>query len=190
MTDILSLLCIFSSVAILVLILIAAFTSKRKKLLVVISIICVIDIMLSVFCFIGKNENTPENSQSESSIENQSPIDISILYDNSIIHSDFHEYSVTVSDDNTQIVFLPNEVLTDISFVSLEYDDSSLVLDEKILTLPAISPEKPLLIGVVFYGDMTTYGISFRDLNGAMRYYSLSLSGFDNSLVVLECNAF
>lgn len=190
MTDILNLLGIFSSVVILILVLIVAFTSKHKKLLIVISIICVIDILLSVFCFIDKSESTSENPKSESSIENQSPIDISILYDNSIIHSNFHEYSVTVSDDNTQIVFLPNEVLTDISFVSLKYYDNSLVLDEKILTLPAISPEKPLLMGVVFYGDMTTYGISFRDLNGTMRYYSLSLSGFDNSLEVLECDAF
>ena len=30
----------------------------------------------------------------ERSIENQSPIDISILYDESIVHSDFHEYTI------------------------------------------------------------------------------------------------
>ncbi len=190
MTEILNLLCIFSSVAVLILVLIAVVSSNRKKLLIIVSIICVIDILLSIFCFINTAKIT-ENSQIESSgIENQPPIDIRLVYDESIVHSDFHEYTVDNSEYMVKIAFLPNEVLTDISFSSLQYDETSLIIDEKILTLPAISPEKPLLIGVVFYGDMTTYGISFRDLSGVMRYYSISLSGVDNSLEVLECNAF
>ena len=192
MTAILNLLCIFSSVAVLILVLIAVVSSKRKKLLIIVSIICVIDILLSIFCFINTAKITENSLDETSSIENQSPIDINILYDESIVHSDFHEYTIgNLENENiVKIVFLPNEVLTDISFSSLQYDETSLIIDEKLLTLPAISPEKPLLIGVVFYGDMTAYGISFKDLSGVMRYYSISLSGFDNSLEVLECNAF
>ena len=43
-----------------------------------------------------------------------------------------------------------------------------------------------LLAGVVYYGDMTTYGISFTDSSGAERSYAFFMSGKDGSLILLE----
>ena len=37
-----------------------------------------------------------------------------------------------------------------------------------------------------FPGDMTTYGISFTDADGAARHYAVSISGKDGSLVCAE----
>ena len=42
------------------------------------------------------------------------------------------------------------------------------------------------MAGVVFYGDMTTYGISFVDEEGNERYYAVSLSGMNGALVLNE----
>ena len=44
-----------------------------------------------------------------------------------------------------------------------------------------------MVAAVSFYGDMTTYGISFTDASGAQRCFEISLSGVDGSVVLIEC---
>ena len=45
------------------------------------------------------------------------------------------------------------------------------------------SLEKPLMAAVVFYGDMTTYVLSFTDGAGTAQQYAVSLSGRNGALV-------
>jgi hypothetical protein len=58
-----------------------------------------------------------------------------------------------------------------------------MVVAEELYALPEISPDKPFVAGVVFYGDMTTYGISFTDASGTERYFSVYLSGRNGALI-------
>ena len=44
----------------------------------------------------------------------------------------------------------------------------------------------PLVADVVFYGDMTAYGLSFTDESGIQRHFAITMSGFDSSLVATE----
>ena len=53
-----------------------------------------------------------------------------------------------------------------------------------LYTLPALDVQTALVIGVVFYGDLTTYGISFTDAGGAVHQYMLYISGRNGSLVM------
>lgn len=85
----------------------------------------------------------------------------------------------------TRIGILPNETLTDVKVTTMVID-STLQTGSLLYTVDTLMADEPLLLQVVFYGDMTTYGISFVDAQGNERFYALSLSGKDGSLICSE----
>ncbi len=100
---------------------------------------------------------------------------------------DYHEFTADSSEYTVKLVFKANEVLTDVHFYSLEYgDNGALAVSEELYTLSELTPDKPLVTGVVFYGSMTTYGISFTDSDGQTHHCAVSLSGEDGSLLMNE----
>ena len=58
-------------------------------------------------------------------------------------------------------------------------------IDERY-ALDALTPENPLLVKMTFFGDLPSYGFSFDDETGKTRYFSISLSGYDGSIIVNE----
>ena len=101
------------------------------------------------------------------------------------------EGSVTFCTEDSEyvtwIAFRAYEPLTDVALVSLDLAAEADVIPAEVLAfLPDMSPDAPLLAGVVFYGDMTTYGISFVDRTGEERFFAVSLSGMDGSIVMNE----
>lgn len=87
----------------------------------------------------------------------------------------------------TWLVFNANQRLENVQLVSFAVAEEGLRLDSILYAQPALLPDAPLAAGVVFYGDMTTYGLLCTDSQGAARCYTLSVSGYDGSLVVNEC---
>lgn len=81
----------------------------------------------------------------------------------------------------THIAILPNEHITDIT-VSLLGIDPAYCVEEVLYTLDSLDADEPLKLSVVFWGDLTTYGISFTDAEGNERYYAMMISGKDGSL--------
>ncbi len=99
----------------------------------------------------------------------------------------YHEFITENSEYTVKLFFKANEALTDIRFSLLEYGDSgTLNVAKELYTLPKLTPDKPLVTGVVFYGSMTTYGISFTDSNGQTHRYAIQTSGKDGSLLMNE----
>ncbi len=108
--------------------------------------------------------------------------------DEEILNSDnYHEFISDDSEYTTKLVFKANEKLTDVVFSALNYDmNGTYYVEKELYTLPELNPDKPLVAGVVFYGDMTAYGISFKDDNGNEHNYAVLISGKDGSLVMNE----
>lgn len=109
-----------------------------------------------------------------------SPIVISHIYE------DIGEYEEYIADDSEfteKIAFVANEKLTDVRFLSLTHDGINLVEDKILYEINELTPDKAFVLGVVFYGDMTTYGVSFRDEDGLNHLYSIYTSGRNGSLV-------
>ena len=99
----------------------------------------------------------------------------------------FHAYWSDETDYITSIGFTPAEKLTDVKFGLLDwFETESWQMSEVLYTIDELDPEHPFLAQVVFWGDMTTYGISFTDESGEMRHYAISISGKDGSLVCTE----
>lgn len=90
------------------------------------------------------------------------------------------------SEYTTLIAFRAYEPLTDVALVSLDMAaDAAPIPAEVLALLPDMSQDAPLLAGVVFYGDMTTYGLSFTDADGRSRLFAVSISG-RNGMLILE----
>ena len=99
----------------------------------------------------------------------------------------YHAYWCDETDYITSIGFTPAETLTGVKFGLLDwFETESWQMSEVLHTMDEIDPDHCFLAQVVFWGDMTTYGISFTDADGAERHFALSISGKDGSLVCTE----
>ena len=99
----------------------------------------------------------------------------------------FHAYWSEETDYITSIGFTPAEKLTNVKFGLLDwFETESWQMDEVLYEMDGLDPDHAFLAQVVFWGDMTTYGISFTDADGAERHYAVSVSGKDGSLVCTE----
>ena len=88
------------------------------------------------------------------------------------------------------LVFRAYEPLTEVRVVTLELTDAGYAVGETLHALPVLTPDLPLLAGVVFYGDMTAYGLAFTDASGQPRLFEASISGRNGMLVLHELPAF
>lgn len=87
--------------------------------------------------------------------------------------------------DYTRYIFIrANEALRNFRVLSMTLDANGMVPDRELYSLAELTPATPFCLGVVFYGDMTTYGLTFTDENGSEYGYMISESGMDGSIVV------
>lgn len=99
----------------------------------------------------------------------------------------WHAYWSDETDNITAIGFTPAEKLTNVKFGLLDrFETESWQMSEVLYTMEELDPDHPFLAQVVFWGDMTTYGISFTDADGQERHFAVSISGKDGSLVCTE----
>ena len=99
----------------------------------------------------------------------------------------FHAYWSEDTDYITAIGFTAAEKLTDVRFGLLDwFETESWQMAEVLYAMDEMDPDHAFLAQVVFWGDMTTYGISFTDESGEARHFAVSISGKDGSLVCTE----
>ena len=99
----------------------------------------------------------------------------------------YHAYWSDETDYLTPLGFTPAEKLTNVRFGLLDwFETESWQMSEELYTMDEIDPDRAFLAQVVFWGDMTTYGISFTDADGEVRHFAVSISGKDGSLICQE----
>lgn len=94
----------------------------------------------------------------------------------------YQEFVEEESEFISYLLFTPLETVTEVTLSRTQYGDEESVL-EALGAWPELSPEKPLMAGVVFYGDMTAYVLSFTDETGEAWQYEVSISGRNGALV-------
>ncbi len=115
------------------------------------------------------------------------PIGAGFADEDMLSSGNYHEFIADGSEYTVKLIFVANEALTDVRFTSLEYgDDGTYSVADELYTLPLLTADKPLVTGVVFYGSMTAYGISFTDADGRTHYCFVSISGQDGALLMNE----
>ncbi len=136
----------------------------------------------------GEVEEKPP--QGETPVEEEAPpvrpaVPITAAYQTSEAQYD-HVYQTTETEYVTYMVISIQEDLRDVTFGLMEWDGAALHMAQPLYRAPAMAAGETFLASVVFYGDMTTYGIEFTDPAGDARSFSLVISGKDGSLECIE----
>lgn len=84
------------------------------------------------------------------------------------------------------ILFTAEDKVTDVQVYAMEFAEDGFEPAEELYAVDQMKKGETLLGGVVFWGDMTTYGMSLTDSSGAVRTYEMTVSGKDGSLIFNE----
>ena len=95
----------------------------------------------------------------------------------------YHQFMAGDAEKGVQIAFRAREDLKDVSITSLDLEGKA---ERTLHTQDALTEEKPLVVQVLFYGDLTAYGISFTDSSGNARNFAVYISGRNGALVLQE----
>ena len=106
-----------------------------------------------------------------------------------MLKSPHHLAVVDDSEYMEYLVFDATQTLTDVRLTMLLPDETGYTQDSILHTLPELVPGTPLIAEVVFYGDFTTYGLSFKDAYGAERHFAVNISGRNGAPVLQEYQA-
>ena len=170
------------------------------------SIILIVILILTVFCSCKKTEHsetetTTVHSQTETTeytadetttqkIKKES--EVSADYSANVNgYTDFIKYIVDDSEYSTKILFTAEGEVTDFRLLSLfvnDVDDNGkMTFDtESLYELPTLEEDKPLEVTLTFYGDLPSYGISYKDAGGNTKNFTVTLSGEDGSVTLTE----
>lgn len=101
------------------------------------------------------------------------------------------EYGLNDNTLTVEVVFTAESTVTDFKLLSIsmqDYDDAGnfTFAAEEVYSQPELTPERPLVAGMEFWGDIPNNGISFTDADGNVKYYAVDMSGRDSSLFLLE----
>ena len=114
------------------------------------------------------------------------PITLESITKDDVNETDYHVFIKEESEYTQFLLLEPSEEISDISLSLMEITDEGLSVGETIYTLDKLNADKPLAVGVVFYGDFTTYGLSFKGTSGNECNYIIYTSGKDGSVILQE----
>ena len=95
-------------------------------------------------------------------------------------------YTAEDSEFLVRIAFQSNETLENVQLSALNPNGNSYSTEKVLYTFDTLSPDMTFVAGVVYYGDVTTYGISFTDGTGTVRCFAFYISGRNGSLQLVE----
>ena len=131
--------------------------------------ILLIGMLLLTLCGCGGNVNAPMRAEFATT---DMPVDNFFIAEDS-------EYI-------SYILFTAEDKVTDVRVYAMDFAEDGFVPAEELYAADTMKQGETLLGGVVFWGDMTTYGMSFTDSSGAVRSYEMTVSGKDGSLIFAE----
>jgi len=140
------------------------------------------------------SDENVEKLSSSSNVPDESLI--SVDYATEELLGQYKSYEEFVESENTEhqakILFKISAAVKDVRFLVIYFDESGdddnlgFYVNKTLYSKDIISPKKPLVVGTVFEGLLPTRAISFVDENNTTRYYSLNMSGKDDSIFLIE----
>ena len=105
-------------------------------------------------------------------------------------YSSFDEFIEFKEDGCQRIIFTSNTSIRDFNYIEVGNKDSGsniIYFENSVLyTLDELTPEKPFIVTWMEQGLIPHRGITFKDENNTKRYFYISMSGADGSLLLTE----
>lgn len=115
----------------------------------------------------------------------EAPITASYAHKALLDSGDYHRFVAQDAQRGVKILFRAREKLKNVTVTSLGLEGQ---VEQVLYTLDQLTEQKPLVVQVLFYGDLTAYGISFTDSSGTERSFSVCISGRNGALVLQDLN--
>lgn len=102
--------------------------------------------------------------------------------------SDYHEFSVSTAEPLARVLLSCEYAVKDFKVLGIEASMSSSLsfFTEELYALDELSPDRPLLLNMTFYGLLPYYGVSYVNGSGETISYSINMSGKDGSVILTE----
>ena len=103
--------------------------------------------------------------------------------------SDYHEVSVSTAEPTARVLLSCEYAVKDFKVIGVETSPMSGSLSystEELYALDELTPDRPLLLNMTFYGLLPYYGVSYVDGSGETISYSINMSGKDGSVILTE----
>lgn len=124
-----------------------------------------------------------------SRIENEAALPVrAALIEKNEIQKNSIEVVLEESEYMVRLAFVANENLKDLRFTTIYLSDDGLK-DETLYTFKELKEGQMFVAGVVFAGDMTSFGLEFVDAQGQTQYYTTYISGRNGELILQEKEA-
>lgn len=101
------------------------------------------------------------------------------------------EFNIREVFAGVRVLFTTNKTVSDFKILHLTCetidDDGNITFAvEETYSQPELTPDRPLVAGLEFPGDMPSNGISYVDADGVTRNFAVDMSGMDGSLFLWE----
>ena len=141
------------------------------------------------FVPVGGGERTALAAQANP--YNNAVPDIEGQWENDVKQLGPHDtFVASQSDPQVGVVFSVNSPVKNFKVLSLEFKDFAngkpVFQVKELFSKDVLRPERQLLVKYTFFGSIPNNGFSYTDGNGKTRYYSVSQSGMDGSLIFIE----
>ncbi len=114
------------------------------------------------------------------------PVSAGYADENLLLHADYEAYIGEDAEISTYVAFRVYEDITDVCLTSLLWEEEGYEFDRILHTIPKLEIGQPFVAALPFYGDMTTYGLSFTDGSGQARSYMVYISMRNGALIFEE----
>jgi len=105
-------------------------------------------------------------------------------------YSSFDEFVEFDEEGYQRIVFTTSAVVTDFRFIEVGYNSDGPTIEffesSVLYSIDELLPEKPLVVTWMEWGLIPHRGISYIDENSTRKFFSINLSGYDGSLLLVE----
>lgn len=105
---------------------------------------------------------------------------------------DYDYFQADEGEWQVKLAFTARERVTDLQYVELNldfYDQEGELcygVGEVFYTQEELTPQRPLVVGMVFYGDVANRGLTYVDGQGEAHCVSINMSGEDGSILLVE----
>ena len=114
------------------------------------------------------------------------PVIVSFADDELLKSGDYVFRSADPSEYSVKIAVRANNTVKNLRFESLSYEGEFWKTDKTLYSARTLRENRPLVIEVTFWGDMTGFALGFEDENGEDHQYLIFVSGRNGSLEVIE----
>ncbi len=105
-------------------------------------------------------------------------------------YDEYDEFTADTAEPQSRIAIMTYSEVTDLKVLALSVEDVGengyTFSTRELYTQDKLTPDRPLIVTMTFYGDSPCIGFSYTASDGAEYRYAVDMSGYDGSLYIID----